>query len=40
VAELGESDVTDPDLPRALAKRFKAGSPFMRFLCEALDVPF
>ena len=40
VAELPDSFVTDPGLPKALGKTFKAGTPFMRFLCEALDVPF
>ncbi len=40
VAELPDAFVLDPELPKALAKRFKAGTPFMRFLCEALDVPF
>jgi uncharacterized protein (TIGR02453 family) len=40
VAELPDAFVTDPGLPKALARTFKAGTPFMRFLCEALDVPF
>lgn len=40
VAELPDSYVTDPGLPKALAKTFKAGTPFARFLCEALGVPF
>jgi uncharacterized protein (TIGR02453 family) len=40
VAELPDSFVLDPELPEAMAKTFKAGTPFMRFLCEALDVPF
>ena len=40
VANLPDSFVTDPKLPKALAKEFKTGTPFMRFLCEALDVPF
>jgi uncharacterized protein (TIGR02453 family) len=40
VAELPDAFVLDPKLPKALATRFKAGTPFMRFLCEALDVPF
>jgi uncharacterized protein (TIGR02453 family) len=40
VLELPDSFVKDPALPEALAKTFKAGTPFMRFLCEALDVPF
>lgn len=40
IAELPDSYVTDPGLPKALGKTFKAGTPFMRFLCEALAVPF
>ena len=40
VVELPDSFVLDADLPKELATRFKAGTPFMRFLCEALDVPF
>jgi uncharacterized protein (TIGR02453 family) len=40
VAELPDSFVTDPGLPKALGRRFKAATPFMRFLCEALAVPF
>lgn len=31
---------TGADLPAELAARFKAGTPLMRFLCKALDVPF
>jgi uncharacterized protein (TIGR02453 family) len=40
IAELRDSFVTDPKLPKALGKTFKAGTPFMRFLCDALAVPF
>jgi len=40
VAERPDSFVTDAGLPKALAKTFAAGTPFMRFLCEALAVPF
>ena len=40
VAEPPDSFAMEPALPKALAKTFKAGTPFMRFLCEALDVPF
>jgi uncharacterized protein (TIGR02453 family) len=32
--------VTSKDLPEELATRFKAGIPMVRFLCDALDVPF
>jgi uncharacterized protein (TIGR02453 family) len=40
IAERPDSFVTDPGLPKALAKLFAAGTPFMRFLCDALAVPF
>jgi len=40
VAEMPDAFVLDAQLPKALARTFKAGTPFMRFLCEALDVPF
>jgi len=40
IAECPDSFVTDAGLPKALAKTFAAGTPFMRFLCDALAVPF
>jgi uncharacterized protein (TIGR02453 family) len=40
IAELPDSFATDPGLSRALGTTFKAGTPFMRFLCQALAVPF
>lgn len=40
VVELEESFATSADLPRRLGKVFGAGTPFMRFLCEALAAPF
>ena len=40
VADLDDAFVARADLTKQLAKTFKAGTPFMRFLCEALDVPF
>ena len=40
IAELPDSFATDPGLPKALGTTFKAGTPFMRFLCQALAVPF
>jgi uncharacterized protein (TIGR02453 family) len=40
IAERPDSFVTDPGLPKALAKSFATGTPFMRFLCDALAVPF
>lgn len=39
-ASLPESAVTGPDLPERLARIWTAGTPFMRYLCEAVDVPF
>ena len=40
VAELDDAFVTKGDLPERLAKTFAAGTPLMRLLCDALDVPF
>jgi len=40
VTDLPDASVTDEGLPKALGRTFKAGTPFMRFLCQALDVPF
>jgi uncharacterized protein (TIGR02453 family) len=40
VVDLDDAFVTAEDLPKRLATTFKAGTPFMRFLCEALGVPF
>jgi uncharacterized protein (TIGR02453 family) len=40
VASVPDSFATAPDLPKRLAETFSAGSPYMRFLCEALGVPF
>ncbi len=37
---LTKSFVTSSDLPKELAKIYRAGTPLMRFLCDALDVPF
>jgi len=38
--DLDEAFVTDPALPRELAKLYGAGSDYMAFLCEAVGVPF
>jgi uncharacterized protein (TIGR02453 family) len=35
-----QSFLTSPDLPAALAKQLAIGSPFMAFLCKAVEVPF
>jgi len=40
VARLSQSFATSPDLPKELVKVFETGTPFMRFLCDALGVPF
>ena len=40
VAELDEGFVTTDGLAARLAKTFAAATPFMRFLCGTLDVPF
>lgn len=40
LVELDEAFVTEEGLPKRLAKTFAAGTPLMRFLCAALDVPF
>lgn len=40
VARLSQSFATSPALPKELFNIFAAGTPFMRFLCEALGVPF
>ncbi|KPJ82869.1 MAG: hypothetical protein AMS19_06395 [Gemmatimonas sp. SG8_23] len=40
VQSVTQSFATGRDLPSDLATRFRAGTPLMRFLCEALDVPF
>jgi len=40
VSRLPQSFATSPTLPKELFKIFAAGTLFMRFLCEALGVPF
>jgi uncharacterized protein (TIGR02453 family) len=40
VATLDDRFVRRPTLPADLAETFAAATPFMRFLCAALDVPF
>ena len=40
LVELDEAFVTKGDLAARLGKTFAAATPFMRFLCGALDVPF
>lgn len=40
VVSLDDAFVTQGDLAKKLGKTFNAGTSFMRFLCEALGVPF
>jgi hypothetical protein len=40
VRPMRQSFVTATDLPGELASTCRAGLPFMRFLCNALGVPF
>jgi len=40
VGELSEEDILGKQFPDTVATTFAAGRPFMRFLCEALQVPF
>jgi uncharacterized protein (TIGR02453 family) len=40
MAQLDEAFATRADLLAQLTRRFAAATPFMRFLCEALDAPF
>lgn len=40
VGDLSEQDVLDPRFADRVATAFTAGRPMMRFLCDALKVPF
>jgi uncharacterized protein (TIGR02453 family) len=40
VTQVPQKYVTSPDLPKQLASTFRGGVPLMKFLCEALGVPF
>lgn len=40
IKRLSQSFTTSAELPKELAKIFQAGAPVMRFLCNALGVPF
>lgn len=40
VQRVTQSFATGSDLPKELAARFKVGAPLVRYLCDALDVPF
>jgi uncharacterized protein (TIGR02453 family) len=40
VQRVTQGFVTDPGLPKSLAKEYRRGSALMGFLCDALGVPF
>lgn len=40
VVELDEATVTSPGFAEELADRFQTSAPLMRFLCDAVEVPF
>ncbi len=40
IRNLPQSFVAGADLPKELAALYRSGSPFMRFLCDAVGVPF
>lgn len=40
VAKLAQKDITSATLVADLAKSYKASTPLLRFLCEAVGVPF
>lgn len=40
VRQLTQSFVTSDKLPKELGRAFREGTPYMKFLCAALDVPF
>lgn len=40
VTNLTQKSVTSPDFPKELARIFKAGGPFVKFLCEAVGLPY
>ena len=40
VAKLGRRDVVDAEFPKSVGALVRAGTPFVRFLCTALELPF
>ena len=40
VKTVPQSFITGADLPKELARTFRSGVPLVRFLCDALSVPF
>jgi uncharacterized protein (TIGR02453 family) len=40
ITRFGEAEVTSPDFVRWTSRAFRLGTPYMRFLCAAVEVPF
>ncbi len=40
LAALAKAEVTSPDFRKLVAERFRQASPYMRFLCEAMELQF
>ena len=40
VCNLDDDELTDPKFLQEATKKFKAATPFMRFLCSSLELPF
>ena len=40
VCNLDDDELTDPKFLQEATKKFKAATPFMRFLCNSLELPF
>lgn len=40
VSNLKDDEITKPDFIKTVTARLKAGTPFMRFLCEAMELPY
>jgi uncharacterized protein (DUF2461 family) len=40
VLDLPRADMSLPKLPNQVAKAFTAGTPLMKFLCDALGLPY
>ncbi len=40
VTQIDEKTITSPDFVKSVAATFRRSSPFMKFLCDAVEVPF
>lgn len=40
IADLDTAEITRPDLPARVAKRYAAAAPLVRFLCDALELDY